>query len=230
MVMDLNGKGLVFDRDSMTGVKLEEFKKKFNLLTPNELKVSLSVSTNEFQTVLSQNVPCVGCRRSVERLYSQIDTSGYSTLEPVKIKNGTLTVCDKHLKSSQLMCTLLFKHDVQLNQLLENQPRNKKSSRCNLHSLDSFRTKPFSETWIDTWDCLNDPCKEKIAVVEATELHATLDGYLKKHKFCQECRTKVSDFSSEKVFRKFQEIVNSRSKKLTVCWSQTRIPTRRKVL
>jgi hypothetical protein len=34
-------------------------------------------------------------------------------------------------------------------------------------------------------------CKEKITVVEALELHATLDDYLKKHKFCQECRTKV---------------------------------------
>jgi hypothetical protein len=34
-------------------------------------------------------------------------------------------------------------------------------------------------------------CKEKITVVDANELHATLDEYLKKHKFCQECRTKV---------------------------------------
>jgi hypothetical protein len=34
-------------------------------------------------------------------------------------------------------------------------------------------------------------CREKITVVDAHELHATLDEYLKKHKFCQECRTKV---------------------------------------
>lgn len=194
MVMDLSAKGLVYDRDPIGGSKLQEFTKKFNLLTPNELRTSLSVSSTEFQTVLSQNVPCVGCRRSVERLYYQIDTSGYPTLEPIKIKNGTLTVCDKDVKSSQLMCTLLYKHDIQLNQLLENQPRNKKSSRCNLHSLDSFRTKPFSETWIDTWDCMKQNCKDKIVIFEAKELHATLETYLKKHKFCQECRTKVRGF------------------------------------
>lgn len=34
-------------------------------------------------------------------------------------------------------------------------------------------------------------CKDELADNEAWELHATLDGYLKKHKFCQECRTKV---------------------------------------
>lgn len=193
MIMDLSSKGLVFDHPLITDEReLEDFgQKKFKLLSPNEIKSSLSVTTTEFQNVLSQVVPCVGCRRSVERLYSDIMNNGYSTLEPIKIKNGMLTVCDKHIKSSQLMCTLLHTHDLQLNQLLENQPRNKKNSRCSLHSLDSFRTRPFSETWFDTWDSMKQNCKDKVAIVEAQELHLTLDNYLKKHKFCQECRTKV---------------------------------------
>lgn len=184
-------KGLVFDRDLIYGDVFDDFDKKFKLLNAGELKNSLSVSKTEFQNILSQMVPCVGCRRSVERLYSTIMTNNYATLDPIKIRNGVLSVCDKHLQSSQLMCTLLFNHDTQLNVLLESQPRNKKNSRCNLHSLESFRTRPFSETWIETWDCLKQNCKEKITVVEANELHATLDEYLKKHKFCQECRTKV---------------------------------------
>jgi hypothetical protein len=191
MVMDLSVKGLVFDRPLIEGDVFEDFDKKFKLLQPIELKNSLSVSKTEFQNVLSQMVPCVGCRRSVERLYSTIMTNTYATLDPIKIRNGVLSVCDKHLQSSQLMCTLLFDHDTQLNVLLESQPRNKKNSRCNLHSLESFRTRPFSETWFETWDCMKQNCKEKITVVEAHELHATLDEYLKKHKFCQECRTKV---------------------------------------
>lgn len=191
MVMDLSAKGLVFDRDLIEGDVFEEFDKKFKLLKPIELKSSLSVTKSEFQNVLSQMVPCVGCRRSVERLYSTIMTNNYATLDPIKIRNGVLSVCDKHLQSSQLMCTLLFDHDTQLNVLVESQPRNKKSSRCNLHSLESFRTRPFSETWYETWECMKQKCKEKITVVEAHELHATLDEYLKKHKFCQECRTKV---------------------------------------
>lgn len=190
-VMDLSAKGLVFDRKLIDGEVLAEFDKKFKVLQATEIKTSLSVTTYEFQNVLSQTVPCVGCRRSVERLYSAIMTNNYATLDPIKIRNGVLSVCDKYLQSSQLLCTLLYDHDSQLNVLLENQPRNKKNSRCNLHSLESFRTRPFSETWYETWDCMKQNCKEKIAVVEAHELHATLDEYLKKHKFCQECRTKV---------------------------------------
>lgn len=191
--MDLETRGLIFDRDVINGSALSEFDKKYRLLKPAEIKSSLTVTTSEFQNVLGQTVPCVGCRRSVERLYTTIMANNYATLDPIRIRNGTLSVCDKYLQSSQLMCTLLYEHDIQLNELLENQPRNKKNSRCNLHSLESFRpfARPFSETWYETWECMKKNCREKITVVEAHELHATLDEYLKKHKFCQECRTKV---------------------------------------
>jgi hypothetical protein len=191
MVLDLNPKGLVFDRPLIEGEDFEDFDEKFQLLKPMELKNSLNVTKSDFLNVLSQMVPCVGCRRSVERLYSTIMINNYATLEPIKIRNGMLTVCEKHIQSSQQMCTLLYDHDAQLNDLLESQPRNKKNSRCNLHSLESFRSRPFSETWYETWDCMKQNCKEKLVIVEASELHATLDEYLKKHKFCQECRTKV---------------------------------------
>lgn len=191
MILDLKSKGLVFDRPLIDGDELDEFDEKFQLLKPIELKNSLNVTKSDFLNVLSQMVPCVGCRRSVERLYSTIMTNNYATLDPIKIRNGILTVCEKHQASSQQMCTLLYDHDAQLNGLLESQPRNKKNSRCSLHSLESFRSRPFSETWWETWECMEESCKSKLAVVEAHELHATLDEYLKKHKFCQECRTKV---------------------------------------
>lgn len=191
--MDLEQKGLIFDRELIEGDAFSDFDKKFRLLKPSEIRSALTLATSEFQNVLSQTVPCVGCRRSVERLYTTIMSNNYATLDPIRIRNGTLTVCDKYLQSSQLMCTLLFEHDIQLNELLDNQPRYKKKPRCNLHSLESFRpvSRPFSETFYETWECMKKNCKEKITVVEAHELHATLDEYLKKHKFCQECRTKV---------------------------------------
>ena len=190
--MDIGAKGLVFDRQLISGDEFDEFDKKFKTLRPNEIKNSLKVSKSEFQMILSQIVECVGCRRSVERLYTNIMDNNYSTLDPIFIRNGVLSVCDpKFLQSSQLMCTLLYNHDSQLNLLLENQPRNKKNSRCNLHQLDSFRTKPFSENWQETWDSMKKNCKEKITLIEAEELHEILNDYLKKHKFCQECRTKV---------------------------------------
>lgn len=195
MLMDLNSKGLVFDHPSVKGKALDEFTRKYNLLSEDELKKSLEVSSTEFTSVLSQSVPCVGCRRSVERLFYQLMLSGHPTLDPVVItKKGVLTVNEDRMKNAQAVCTLLHKHNILLNSLLENQSRNKKSSRCNLHSLDSFRSRPFSEVWRDVWNSMKQQCKDEIAVVEAQELHTTLDSYLKKHKFCQDCRTKVSFF------------------------------------
>lgn len=193
MLMDLNAKGLVFDHQNVRGKDLEEFTRKYNILSQEELKKSLEVTRSEFISVLSQSVPCVGCRRSVERLYYQLMTSGYSTLDPITITDsGVLTVLEEKINSPQAICTLLHKHNVLLNSLLENQPRNKKSSRCSLHSLDSFRSRPFSDVWRDVWNCMKQQCRDEIAHIDAQELHNTLDCYLKKHKFCQECRTKVS--------------------------------------
>ncbi|XP_062552982.1 gametogenetin-binding protein 2-like [Armigeres subalbatus] len=192
MLMDLNSKGLVFDQPLVRGQELDEFTRKYRVLTPAELRLSLNVPTIEFTSVLSQNVPCVGCRRSVERLFYQLMLSGHPTLDPIVITGkGVLTISEEKMKSPQAVCTLLHKHKLVLDELLDNQFRNRKSSRCNLHSLDSFRSRPFSETWRDVWNCMKQQCKDELAVIESSELHATLDAYLKKHKFCQECRTKV---------------------------------------
>lgn len=192
MLMDLNSKGLVFDHPLVKGKELEEFTRKYSILSADELKKSLEVDRTEFMSVLSQSVPCVGCRRSVERLHYQLMLSGHPTLDPIVITEaGVLTVLDDKIASPQAICTLLHKHNVLLNSLLENQHRNKKSSRCALHSRDSFRSRPFSDVWRDVWNCMKQKCRDEISHINAEELHVTLEGYLKKHKFCQECRTKV---------------------------------------
>lgn len=192
MLMDLNSKGLVFDHPLVKGKELEEFTRKYSILSDEELKKSLEVDRTEFMSVLSQSVPCVGCRRSVERLHYQLMLSGHPTLDPIVITEaGVLTVLDEKISSPQAICTLLHKHNVLLNSLLENQHRNKKSSRCALHSRDSFRSRPFSDVWRDVWNCMKQKCRDEISHINAEELHVTLEGYLKKHKFCQECRTKV---------------------------------------
>lgn len=192
MLMDLNSKGLVFDHPSIKGKLLDEFTAKYNILSQDELKSSLEVSSTEFTSVVRQNVPCVGCRRSVERLFYQLMLSGHPTLDPIVItSDGVLTISEEKLLSPQSICTLLHKHNVLLDNLLDNQTRNKKNSRCSLHSLDAFRLKPFSEIWKDVWNAMKQQCKDDISIIEAEELHTTLDSYLKKHKFCQDCRTKV---------------------------------------
>jgi hypothetical protein len=197
MLMEL--KSLVFDHPvPVKGRELDVFSEKYKLLSKEELKHSLEVSTNEFNSVLSQTVDCVGCRRSVERLYLQLKISGHPTLDPIVInKQGVLSISNEKLKAPKDVCTLLSDHDVLLSSILEHQPRNKKNhTRCSLHSLDSFRSRPFSEMWRDVWDEMKDQCKEEVTVIETKDLQATLDGYLKKHKFCPECRTKVSEQTS----------------------------------
>lgn len=191
-MMDLGNRGLTFDLNVVKGRELETFIEKYKLLTRDELKASLQVTRVQFQNVLSVTVPCVGCRRSVDRLFDQLMDTIYPTMYPIVItSNGVVTISQDKIQSPAKVCALLFRTDDLLNELVEMQPRNKKSSRCCLHSLDSFRSRAFAEVWPDVWDCMSENCRREIAVVEADELHTTLDSYLKKHKFCTDCRTKV---------------------------------------
>lgn len=193
MLMDLNSKGLCIDCPHIRGKELEEFTRKFNLLTNEELRQSLEINSTTFVSVLNQSVQCVGCRRRVERLFYQLTLSGHPTLDPLILKNSCiLTVTDEKMKTPQALGTLLYRHHEILNNLLESKLRNK--TRCALHSLDAFRSKPFSESWREVWSSMKHNCRDELAVIETKELHEVLDNYLKKHKFCTGCRTKVGSF------------------------------------
>jgi len=69
--------------------------------------------------------------------------------------------------------------------------KNRNTTRCILHSRDALRSKLFSETWREIWTAMKQRCREELTVIETQELYDVLDEYLKKHKFCQECKTKV---------------------------------------
>ncbi|KNC24874.1 hypothetical protein FF38_07874 [Lucilia cuprina] len=190
MLMDLNSKGLCIDSPHIRGKELEEFTRKFNLLTSEELRTSLEINSNTFVSVLNQCVQCVGCRRRVERLFYQLIISGQPTLDPLVLKNsGVLSITEEKMKTPQALGTLLYRHHEILNNLLESKLRNK--TRCVLHSLDAFRSKPFSETWREVWSSMKHNCRDELAVIETKELHEVLENYLKKHKFCNGCRTKI---------------------------------------
>lgn len=195
MLMDLNSKGLAIDNPPARGKELDEFTRKYNILSPDELKTSLEVKSADLIPIISQTVQCVGCRRSVERLFYQLMLSGHHTLDPLVIKtNGILTIAEDKMKVPRFVCTLLRRHNSTLSALLDNQTKNKKNSRCTLHSLDSFRSRPFSETWREIWGSMKQRCREELSVIETKELLEILENYLRKHKFCQDCRTKVSAF------------------------------------
>lgn len=190
MLMDLNSKGLAIDSSHIKGKELEEFTRKFNLLTADELRESLEIDSTTFLSVLNQCVQCVGCRRSVERLFYQLTLSGHPTLDPIVLKSSViLSIAEDKMKTPQSLGTLLYRHHEVLNNLVESKLRNK--TRCVLHSLDAFRSKPFSETWREVWSSMKQRCREELSVIKDTELHEVLENYLKKHKFCQGCRAKI---------------------------------------
>ncbi|KAI8046376.1 hypothetical protein M5D96_002578 [Drosophila gunungcola] len=145
MLMDLNSKGLVIDSPMIRGRDLEEFSRKFKLLTEAERRQSLEIDSESFMMVLNQCVQCVGCRRP------------------------TLGIVEEKLKTPQALGTLLYRHHEVLNNLLDNKLRNK--TRCVLHSLDAFRAKPFSETWREVWSAMKSNCRNELTIIETKELH-----------------------------------------------------------
>ncbi|XP_046484127.1 gametogenetin-binding protein 2-like [Neodiprion pinetum] len=192
MIMDVNGLGAVCDGPLVRGKQLDEFSRKLNMLTKEEAKASFEVTCKDMLAILGQAVPCVGCRRSVERLFYDLMKSGHPALDPLVITpDGLLTIRDEVLDSPQLLCTMLQGHSARLNSLVDRQPRSKKSRRCALHSLEVQRMRPPPSAWRDVWECMRNACRQEVALVENDSLDVTLDTYLRKHRFCSECRTKV---------------------------------------
>ncbi|XP_050462207.1 gametogenetin-binding protein 2-like isoform X2 [Cataglyphis hispanica] len=192
MIMDISNLGAVSDSPLIRGKQLDEFTRKFNMLTKEEIKASFEVTCKDMLAILGQAEPCVGCRRSVERLFYDLMKSGHPALDPLVITpNGLLSIKDDVLESPQRLCTILHGHSARLHNLVEKQLRNRKSRRCVLHSLEIQRMRPPPNAWREVWDCMELPCQQELTLIETDTLDDTLETYLRKHRFCAECRNKV---------------------------------------
>ncbi|KAG8223922.1 hypothetical protein J437_LFUL003729, partial [Ladona fulva] len=113
MVMDLEDPYLESEKPMVRKKEMDNFLRKFNLLTPEEQKAAFQVNRKDLLTILGQTVPCVGCRRSVERLFFELVKSGQgkAALDPVVITtDGMLTLDQEYLQIPQLLCSLLHGH------------------------------------------------------------------------------------------------------------------------
>lgn len=63
MIMDIKRLGAICDNPVIRGKHLTEFTKKLEILTKEEIKASFEVSCKDMLTILSETVPCVGCRK-----------------------------------------------------------------------------------------------------------------------------------------------------------------------
>ncbi|KAK0060550.1 gametogenetin-binding protein 2 [Biomphalaria pfeifferi] len=182
------------DCEKLYGVKqrdLEHFTNKFNTLTKDEVAVALLVSGKDIMSLLSHMVPCVGCRKSVERLFYQLQKSQHPALEPLVITpRGELSVQLEYLFDPRSLFALFHVHGSKLHSVVESISKGKKNKRCNLHSLETHKSRTLG-CWLDAWDALSETCREKVLVIDMKRLLNTVDSYLDKHKFCGECKSKV---------------------------------------
>ncbi|XP_049867455.1 gametogenetin-binding protein 2-like [Pectinophora gossypiella] len=212
MIMDLNTMGLICDNQQVKGREYEEFMRKYRILTTDELKAALRVDASDIFNVLNQSIPCVGCRRSVERLFYQLCKSGHPTLDPLVLSpDEIMTIREDKIIHPQSLATLLNGHSTGIECLIVSQPRWKKSQRCTLHSLEAGGARGWSAggagpgwcgwaaacgwggraAWRSAWDAMRSAARDHVTLVHFNTLHDTLHNYLRKHRFCADCKTKV---------------------------------------
>ena len=182
------------DCEHMRGIKqkeLEHFVQRFSRLTKDEVAVEMMVTSKDIMNLLTHMVPCVGCRRSVERLFNDLVESQHTALEPLIItRRRVLSVNRDSLFDPKALYALFYIHGSKLTSVMESIPKSKKNKRCNLHSLETHKTRTPG-SWIDIWDLLAQDCREEVVLVDADGLLDTLENYLRKHRFCSECKSKV---------------------------------------
>ncbi|GAB6028734.1 Gametoproteintin-binding protein 2 [Chamberlinius hualienensis] len=170
---------------------MSRFIKKFELFTENELPNVLKADEIMFCTVMSQVVPCVGCRRSVERLYNQLIDSDYPALDPLFInEDGEIGISSHYMFQPKLLHSLFSRYGSKLNSYVESIPKTRKNRRCLLHSLDSQKVRPAGN-WLDVWEQMSKECQQEVVIIEEHVLSETVETYLRKHRFCAECKSKV---------------------------------------
>lgn len=117
-------------------------------------------------------------------------------------------------------CYFCFSSGIEC--LILSQPRWKKSQRCTLHSLEAGTARGWGgqatsagagatggasapcgwgwaawgwggrAAWRAAWDAMRASARDHVTLVHFNTLHDTLHNYLRKHRFCADCKTKVS--------------------------------------
>ncbi|XP_063152740.1 gametogenetin-binding protein 2 isoform X3 [Candoia aspera] len=192
MVMEFPDNMLNLDGHQHNGAQLKQFIQRHSMLKQQDLSIAMMVTSREVLSALSQLVPCVGCRRSVERLFSQLVESGNPALEPLTVgSKGVLSVTPSCMRDARKLYTLFYVHGSKLNEMIDAIPKSKKNKRCQLHSLDTHKPKPLGGCWMDIWELMSQECRDEVVLIDSNCLLETLETYLRKHRFCTDCKNKV---------------------------------------
>lgn len=192
MVMEFSDSVLNLNSHQINSSQMKQFVHYHSILKQQDLNIAMMVTSREVFSALSQLVPCVGCRRSVERLFSQLVESGNPALEPLTVKpTGVLSVTKACVSDAKKLYTLFYVHGSKLNDMIDAIPKSKKNKRCQLHSLDTHKPKPLGGSWMDVWELMSQECRDEVVLIDSACLLETLETYLRKHRFCTDCKNKV---------------------------------------
>ncbi|XP_056140559.1 gametogenetin-binding protein 2 isoform X2 [Lampris incognitus] len=192
MVMEFPDSVMNLDNSQINNYQWKQFAEFHSKLKQQDLNIAMMVTSREVFSALSQLVPCVGCRRSVERLFSQLVESGNPALEPLTVKpKSMLSVTKACLADVKKLYTLFYVHGSKLNDMIDAIPKSKKNKRCQLHSLDTHKPKPLGGSWMDVWELMSQECRDEVVLIDSAGLLETLETYLRKHRFCTDCKNKV---------------------------------------
>jgi len=176
------------------------FLRNYRSLDKDEVIACLKATPEEVITTLKHMVTCVGCRRSVEALYESLILSGHSALEPLSIdEDGAVCINKEHGNMEDILANLFCCQVRRLTKelVVSQEMKSGKGGRCAQHSLGvkkhEKKNKLFNlENWFDIWDCMVTECKEEVVLIPCTLLRQTLDNYLKKNRFCCDCKSMVN--------------------------------------
>ncbi|XP_075709645.1 gametogenetin-binding protein 2 isoform X2 [Rhinoderma darwinii] len=192
MVMEFSDSMLTLDKQQIDNLQLKKFTQRHSMLKEHDLSIAMMVTSREVFNTLSQLVPCVGCRRSVERLFTQLVESGNPALDPLSLgAKGILTLSHSCMTDASKLYTLFYICGTKLSSMLAAIPKSKKNKRCPLHSLDTHKPKPLGGNWMDIWEVMSQECRDEVVLIDSSCLLETLENYLRKHRFCADCKNKV---------------------------------------
>ncbi|OCT57873.1 hypothetical protein XELAEV_18002963mg [Xenopus laevis] len=186
MVLEFSDNMLNLDKQQMDTVQLEQFIQHHKMLTEQDLTTAMTVTSLEVFNALSQLLPCVGCRRCVERLFSQFMQTGIQALDPLSVgANGVLTLSHSLIIDATKLYTLFHVCGSKLNIMIDAIAKNKKgkkNNRCKFHSLDVRKPKPLGGHWMDVWELMSPECRDEVALIDSNSLLETLENYLQKYR------------------------------------------------
>ncbi|XP_020341626.1 gametogenetin-binding protein 2 isoform X3 [Oncorhynchus kisutch] len=158
MVMEFTDDAMNLDSHQINSSEMKQFVEHHSMLKQQDLNNAMIVSSREMFSALSQLVPCVGCRRSVERLFSQLVESGNPALEPLTVKPiGVLSVTKACVVNAKKLYTLFYVH---------------------------------GGSWMEVWERMSQECRDEVVLIDSACLLETLETYLRKHRFCTDCKNK----------------------------------------